>query len=119
MTAQVTTDRLYLLPNEFSDLDLPGRSFYCRHCVLLDGLLAAFPDRAANLEIVRIEHLLPRQELVDLLGSHNQWLPILVLGPEAPRDFHPNEYRGTLFVREFPVLLRALHVRHGFPEAHP
>ena len=99
-------DRLYLLHHEFEDADLPGRAFYCKDCITLDGLLAAFPDRASNLEVIRVAHPRPRAELVELLGEPNQNLPSLVFAEGG-------------FVNEFEALLKALQTRHGFPERHP
>jgi hypothetical protein len=99
-------DRLYLLDHEFEDAALPGRAFYCKDCMTLDGLLATFPERAAGLEVIRVPHRRPRAEIVALLGEENQNLPSLVLAEGG-------------FVNEIEALLRALHTRHGFPERHP
>ena len=63
-------DRLFLLENEFADADLPGRRFYCRDCITLNGLLAAFPDRAAGLEVIRIPHRRPREAVPLGLEPH-------------------------------------------------
>ena len=99
-------DRLYLLQTEFDDAQLPGRRFYCKDCITVEGLLAAFPDRAASLDVIRLPFPRPRREIVTLLGEENQNLPSLVLGEGG-------------FVNEIEALLQALHVRHGFPERHP
>ncbi|MBX3564363.1 MAG: DUF3088 family protein [Sphingomonas sp.] len=99
-------DRLYLLESEFSDEGLPGRSFYCKDCITVEGLLAAFPASAARLEVIRQPYPRPRAEIVELLGEANQNLPCLVLAEGG-------------FVNEIETLLAALHTRHGFPERHP
>ena len=99
-------DRLYLLQTEFDDAQLPGRRFYCKDCITVEGLLAAFPDRAASLDVIRLPFPRPRREIVTLLGEENQNLPSLVLAEGG-------------FVNEIEALLQALHVRHGFPERHP
>lgn len=99
-------DRLYLLEPEFDDTALPGRAFYCKDCVTVEGLLATFPDRATRLDIVRLPYPRPRIEIVALLGEANQNLPSLVLAEGG-------------FVNEIEALLAALHTRHGFPERHP
>ncbi len=112
-------DTLYLLENEFEDAELAGRRFYCRDCMLLNGLLSAFPERTKQLNVVRVAHAPPRNVLIQALGEDNQWLPVLVLANDAPDALATAEYRGTRFVKELPALLAALHVRHGFPEAHP
>jgi hypothetical protein len=112
-------DTLYLLNNEFEDTELPGHSFYCRDCMLLNGLLSAFPDRAAQLNVVRVAHSRPRQALVDRLGEENQWLPALVFADDVPADVPSIEHHGVRFVNDFKTLLSVLHSRHGFPEVHP
>lgn len=112
-------DTLYLLDNEFLDTELPGRQFYCRDCMLLNGLLSAFPERTQQLNVVRVAHARPRNVLIDAVGEDNQWLPALVFAEDAPSSLATGEHRGVRFVNELPALLSALHVRHGFPEAHP
>ena len=112
-------DRLYLLDNEFPDPDLPGRTFYCRDCITLHGLLAAFPDCGEALEVIRIPYPRPREAVIEILGVEHQWLPVLVFAPEAPVELADAEHGGVHFVTDMKRLLHALHVRHGFPEAHP
>lgn len=102
----MTRDRLYILEPEFADAALPGRAFYCKDCVTVEGLLATFPDRAANLDVIRVAWPRPRAEIIDAIGEANQNLPALV--------FHDGG-----FVNEIEALLAALHSRHGFPERHP
>lgn len=99
-------DRLYLLEPEFADPAFPGRSFYCKDCITVEGLLAAFPDRAAKLDVTRVAWPRPRAAVVAALGEANQNLPALA-------------FAGGGFVGEIEALLAALHTRHGFPERHP
>lgn len=106
MTTEMTTDRLYLLDTEFADDSLPGRSFYCRESITVDALLAAFPDRAAKLDVVRVPFPRPRAEVVAAIGEENQELPALAFAEGG-------------FTNEIEELLQALHTRHGFPERHP
>jgi len=112
-------DRLYLLGNEFDDADLPGRSFYCRDCITLNGILMAFPAKGKNLDVIRVAHPRPRAAVIEAIGADNQWLPVLVFGDRSGAEYADGEYQGTMFVRDMPRLLHALHVRHDFPEAHP
>lgn len=98
-------DRLFLLESRFADPALPGRDFYCRDCITIEGLLAAFPDRAANIEVIRVAYPRPRQQVIEAIGEANQNLPALV-------------WDGG-FANEIEALLAALHARHGFPERHP
>jgi hypothetical protein len=112
-------DRLFLLENEFTDADLPGRPFYCRDCITLNGLLAGFPERAAELEVIRVPHPRPREAVIEAIGVDNQWLPVLVFSDGGGTDLADDNFQGRTFVRDMPRLLHALHVRHGFPEPHP
>ncbi|KGB54126.1 hypothetical protein FG91_02375 [Sphingopyxis sp. LC81] len=112
-------DRLYLLDPLFEDPALPGRNFYCRDCITIDGLLANFPEQAATLEVIRIAFPRPRNAVIAAIGAANQNLPVLVLADDAPGELADGEHQGTHFVGDFKRLLHALHVRHGFPEAHP
>lgn len=101
----LSRDTLLLLQHEFADPLLPGRSFYCKDCITIEGLLAAFPDKARNLDVVRVAYPRPRAAVVEAIGEENQNLPALV-------------WDGG-FANEIEALLSALHQRHGFPERHP
>jgi hypothetical protein len=98
-------DRLFLLESRFADPMLPGREFYCRDCITIEGLLAAFPERAANIDVIRVPYPRPRAAVIEAIGEANQNLPALV-------------WDGG-FANEIEALLAALHARHGFPERHP
>lgn len=113
------SDRLYLLDPLFEDPALPGRNFYCRDCIAIDGLLASFPEQAATLEVIRIAFPCPRNAVIAVIGAANQNLPVLILAEDAPAQLADGEHEGTYFVSDFKQLLHTLHVRHGFPEAHP
>jgi hypothetical protein len=112
-------DRLYLLKDEFIDADAPSRLFYCRDCMLVAGLLRAFPERAGKIEVIRSDHTRPRVQVVAEVGEANQWLPLLVLDDEGLPEVSAQEFNGRRFINELMPLLNALHVRHGFPEPHP
>ena len=99
-------DTLFLLEHEFADPALGGeRVFYCKDCITIEGLLAAFPERARDLDVIRVPWPRPRAAVVDAIGAENQNLPALV-------------WDGG-FANEIEALLSALHQRHGFPERHP
>ncbi|MDF7776819.1 DUF3088 family protein [Sphingomonas sp. AOB5] len=100
-------DRLFVLDTEWADPDFGGqRRFYCRFSVMVEGLLGLFPERAANIDVIRVAWPRPRAAVVEALGEANQNLPALA--------FHEGG-----FVNEIEALLAALHTRHGFPERHP
>ncbi len=99
-------DTLYLLAPGFEDPAHPGKTFYCWHCALMEGVLASFPELAARLEVRRIPWPRPRQDVVRLLGEENQSLPVLVLAEGG-------------FLNDKDAILTALSERHGFPHPHP
>ncbi|MGN5374760.1 DUF3088 domain-containing protein [Sphingomonas hankookensis] len=119
LTEQPMRDRLYLLDPSFTDPAYPDRTFHCRDCITLDGLLARFPDKATMLEVIRIPYPRPRADVIAVAGEAHQNLPLLVLGANADPALADGRHDGTYFVGDFKALLHALHVRHGFPEAHP
>jgi hypothetical protein len=101
----MTRDRLFLLEPRFDDPAMPGRTFHCQDCMTVEGLLAAFPELTANLDVIRVAYPRPRAGVVAAIGEANQNLPALV-------------WDGG-FANDMPGLLAALHQRHGFPERHP
>jgi hypothetical protein len=113
------TDTLYLLDPAFPDERYPDRTFFCPDCITVDGLLRAFPEQANGLTIIRVPYARPRDVVIAVAGEENQNLPLLVLGDDAPADLADGTHNDTRFVGDFKRLLHALHVRHGFPEAHP
>ena len=119
LTEQPMRDRLYLLDPSFADPAYPDRTFYCRDCITIDGLLARFPDKATMLEVIRIPYPRPRGGVIAAAGEAHQNLPLLVLAPNADPALADGRHDGTYFASDLKTLLHALHVRHGFPEAHP
>ncbi|MDP5278118.1 DUF3088 family protein [Sphingomonas sp. DG1-23] len=102
----MSRDTLFLLDTEFADPAFGGsRTFYCKDCMTVEGLLAAFPERIANLSVVRVPWPRPRAAVIAAIGEANQNLPALV-------------WDGG-FANEIEPLLAALAARHGFPERHP
>ncbi|MEO9527963.1 DUF3088 domain-containing protein [Roseibium sp.] len=100
------TDTLFLLAPGFKDPDYPGKTFYCWHCALMEGVLASCPALGAGLNVRRIAWPIPRREVVNLLGEDNQSLPVLVLSEGG-------------FINDKDAILTALTERHGFPHPHP
>jgi glutathione S-transferase len=99
-------DTLYILTPGFEDPAYPGKTFYCWHCALMEGVLASFPEPADRLDVRRIAWPKPRREVADLLGEDNQSLPVLVLAEGG-------------FINDKDAILDALTERHGFPHPHP
>lgn len=104
MTAR---DTLFVLDTDWADPAYGGaRRFYCKDCVTVEGLLAAFPERAAHIEVIRVPWPRPRAAVVERLGEENQNLPALAFAEGG-------------FANDIEGVLAALHSRHGFPERHP
>ena len=100
-------DTLFVLDTDYADPALGGeRHFYCKDCVTVEGLLALFPERAANIDVVRVGWPRPRAAVVAALGEENQNLPALAFAEGG-------------FANDIEGVLAALHTRHGFPERHP
>ena len=101
----MTRDRIFLLET-YADPAFGGeRVFYCKDSMTVEGLLASFPERAANLDVIRVPWPRPRAAVVEAIGEANQNLPALVW--------------DSGFANEIEALLKALAERHGFPERHP
>jgi len=100
-------DTLFVLDTDYADPAFGGeRRFYCKDCVTVEGLLALFPDRAGNIEVVRVGWPRPRAAVVAAVGEENQNLPALAFAEGG-------------FANDIEGVLAALHSRHGFPERHP
>jgi len=112
-------DKLIILKPGFTDPDYPGQVFYCRHCVLIEGLLTAFPVLAERIDVARIAWPRPRVEVVAEIGPDNQSLPVLILADDAPAGLETGHWNGRRFVAGKDAILRALATRHGIPNPHP
>ena len=115
----MTRDLLFLLRPGFEDPAYPGQRFYCRHCALIEGLLASFPALAAKLDVERIAWPRPRQAVIELVGEENQWLPLLVLADGVTSPHQTGSHRGRAFIADKDAILAALSERYGFPTPHP
>ncbi|HYC05458.1 MAG TPA: DUF3088 family protein [Azospirillaceae bacterium] len=115
----MTRDILFLLQPRFADPAYGGQVFYCEHCVLMEGVLAAFPELAERIEVRRVPWPRPRPEVVALAGEANQGLPMLVLADDAPDGLETGRHGDVRFVNEKAAILKALAARHGIPLPHP
>lgn len=107
----MTRDTLFLLAPDWADPAYGGeRHFYCKECMIVEGLLATFPERAKDIDVVRVAWPRPRGPVVEAIGEENQNLPAFVWAKEDG---------GAGFTNDIEALLAALAERHGFPERHP
>jgi hypothetical protein len=112
-------DQLFLLQQGFEDPAYPGQRFYCWHCAVIDGVLAAFPDLARRLDVHRVAWPRPRHAVIALVGEQNQSVPLLVLADRPASDQPTDVYAGRAFIADKDRILAALSERHGFPRPHP
>lgn len=114
-------DTLFLLDVNFQDPAYPDTTFYCWHCMLIEGLLAKYPTLQDRLQIIRVAWSKPRQVVVDLLGPENQSLPALILAPGEDPSFDPEckTHGAHQFINDLDGILKALAMRHGIARPHP
>jgi hypothetical protein len=112
-------DTLFLLTPGFTDSAFPDQLFYCAHCALIEGVLASFPDLGSTIEIRRVAFPRPRKEVVAMVGEEHQSLPLLVLSDDAADGLATRVHGERRFISDKHEILRALSLRHGFPEPHP
>lgn len=112
-------DTIFLVKPGFQDPAFPGKDFYCWHCALIEGVLASFPDLAANLAVKHVDWPRPRTEVIDVVGEAHQSLPLLVLGGGSRSADETGRVEDTSFIADKDAILQALTDRHGFPHPHP
>ncbi|MHA0320229.1 DUF3088 domain-containing protein [Sphingomonas melonis] len=112
-------DTLVILKPDFADPAFPNARFYCWHCALMEGVIASFPELAEKIDVLRIAWPRPRNEVVELIGTKNQSLPVLVFADDADAELATGNHGGRLFAEGKDAILDALSKRHGIPLPHP
>ena len=112
-------DKLVILQSTFDDPGFPDQQFYCWHCMLLEGLLARFPQLTARLDVERIPWPRPRHAVIEMLGEEHQSLPVLIFAGDVANDLVSAEANGLKFTDDKDTILRALASRYGLPSPHP
>lgn len=116
MMDAMAKDTLFLIAPGFEDPKHPGVRFVCPHCNQIEGLLAAFPDLAAGIDVHRVGFQRPREAVIAVVGEENQSLPLLIFAGDAPADA---TVKGeTHFIQDTKRILQILAERHGFPQLH-
>ncbi|MCZ7483220.1 DUF3088 domain-containing protein [Rhizobium rhizogenes] len=116
MMDAMAKDTLFLISPGFEDPKHPGVRFVCPHCNQIEGLLAAFPDLAGQIDIRRVGFQRPREAVIAAVGEENQSLPLFVFAGEAPADAAAKG--DTHFIQDTKHILQILAERHGFPQLH-
>lgn len=109
-------DRLLLIQPGFADPKRPGSRYVCPHSNQIEGLLAAFPDLAAKIDVERVPFERPRRKVIELLGEENQGLPVLIFGSDPPAE--AKRHDGIDFEPATRRIIDRLAERHGFPRLH-
>lgn len=112
-------DKLIILDVDFVDPAFPNQTFYCWHCVLMEGLLSSYPDMAQKIDVERISWPKPRQELINMIGDKNQSVPVLILADDAPDNLETKRFGNRRFVDDKDAILRTLSIRFGIALPHP
>jgi hypothetical protein len=115
----MTRDKLIILQAGFANPAYPGQRFYCWHCMVMEGLLASYPDLQSRIDIERIAWPKPRAEVVALIGPENQSVPVLVLADDAPSGMETGRFGERRFVTGKEAILKVLAARHCIPDPHP
>lgn len=86
---------LYLLKNNFTDPAYPGETFFCPHCLRMEGLLALFPAVRQNINVCYVDFAKPRGALPNFAGIDNQSCPQLIF-PRGDDTHSPKFSTGGL-----------------------
>ncbi|WP_309769361.1 DUF3088 domain-containing protein [Agrobacterium larrymoorei] len=109
-------DTLFLIAPGFEDPKHPGVRFVCPHCNQIEGLLAAFPEFAAGIDVRRVAFQRPREAVIAAVGEENQSLPLFIFASDPPADA---KIKGDVrFLQDTNRILQILAERHGFPQLH-
>jgi hypothetical protein len=68
-----------------SRMDRP-EGWYCPDCALVEGVLAAYPQLRAAIDVRHVDFARPRQPIIDLVGEGAQDCPCLLLDPAIGSD---------------------------------
>lgn len=112
-------DELFLLAPGFADPALPGRTFVCPDCTLIEGLLALYPEVARLIGVRHVPFARPRQAVVAVIGEQNQALPVLALAKGKTSPFKTGSAGGREFISNSRGIAAELHRQYGIPELHP
>ncbi|MER9934206.1 DUF3088 domain-containing protein [Mesorhizobium sp. M0088] len=111
--------KLFLLKPDFEDAAYPEQRFFCRHCALVEGVLASFPKLLDRIEVNRVGFPRPRQAVIDLIGAENQALPVLVLAGGQQIEQASKVANGRKFVSGADAIIATLAELYGIPVPHP
>jgi hypothetical protein len=110
---------LFSLENPFKDSAISDEDFFCGQCVLLEGVLAKFPNKLTELNVERIAFPRPRVKVVEKVGVENQSLPTLILGEGVLVGQETGRFGETRYIKGKDEILNALTEIYKIPRIHP
>ena len=110
---------LFILENPFKDENLSDEDYLCWQCVLLEGVLAKFPQQLSSLNVKRVGFSRPRVDVIAQVGGANQSLPTLVLGEGILEGQETGSFEGRRFIKGKDEILAALNQIYNIPHVHP
>jgi len=110
---------LFILDNPFKDEKISDEDFLCWQCILLEGVLAKFPEQLKELEVRRVAFPRPRAEVIAFVGTDNQSLPTLVLENDVLNGQETGRFENARFIKGKDEIFDALSQIYGIPRVHP
>ncbi|MCB2181278.1 MAG: DUF3088 domain-containing protein [Desulfobulbaceae bacterium] len=95
--------------------------YYCPDCGVVEGFLAYSPEIRQKIEIISVNFLRPRNEIVSQLGLENQDCPVLVLDDEAttPEGARQSMSTGKKFINDAIEICNFLGENYNGVKPHP
>jgi hypothetical protein len=100
----MTRDILFLLSSRF--VAETGARQFCPDTMMIEGVLACFPDLRSRFDVRYVEFAKPRTPLVAILGEERQSAPVLVRQTDA----------GPVAVDQLNEILRIFTREYGVSE---
>ncbi|MCG7349627.1 DUF3088 family protein [Sphingomonas sp. ACRSK] len=72
---QGTRDRLILIDPASTDPAYPDAHYFCFDCIVIEGVLAAYPQLRERLDVEHVAWARPRERVVALVGGRTSRFP--------------------------------------------
>ena len=110
---------LFLLPPSFLDPDEGEGPFVCPNCMVVEGILGAYPQIRRELDVRYVPFKRPRTAIIDLVGVEYQACPMLAMPCDrAPQTaFALTVGEWTLFVGD-RAIAEAFAAAYGSGRLH-
>jgi len=95
--------------------------YYCPDCGVVEGFLAYSPEIRNAIEIISVDFVRPRDEIVKHLGLENQDSPVLVLaeGLQVPEGARQSLSTGKSFIDDAIQICNFLGEVYNGVKPHP